>query len=136
VKELAALESSLAEATDGAAGLMHYDLRPDNTLIRTVNQSAVVLDWNWLRPGPAWVDTIMLLATAFRQLDVDGLIARHPTTASIGTQTVDAVLAAFGGSMVRAGDRPHVPSSPMLRRHQQVQGRRTLSWLARRRQWA
>jgi aminoglycoside phosphotransferase (APT) family kinase protein len=135
VEELAALEFSLAEATDGTVGLMHYDLRPDNTLIRAVNRSAVVLDWNWLRPGPAWVDTIMLLATAFGQLDVDGFLAGRPTTASIGPPTVDAVLAAFGGSLVRAGDRPHIPTSPMLRRHQQAQGRRTLSWLAHRRRW-
>jgi aminoglycoside phosphotransferase (APT) family kinase protein len=39
-------------ATADAAGLMHFDLRPDNSLIMNDGGGAVVLDWNWVRRGP------------------------------------------------------------------------------------
>ena len=74
-----ALESALPVATADDRGLMHFDLRPDNnTLISNGGTNAVVLDWNWTRPGPAWVDTVMLLHTAFGQLDMDAGLAAHP----------------------------------------------------------
>lgn len=134
--ELAALETGVSAATAEAAGLMHLDLRPDNALIMNGGGRAVVLDWNWVRRGPGWVDTVMLLTTASGEHDVDRLVADHPTTAGVAPDLVDAVLAALGGALLEAGDRPLVPTSPFLRVHQRGQGLRAVSWLAHRRGWA
>lgn len=135
VAELAVLEAMVPAATADAAGLMYFDLRPDNTLIMNDGGGAVVLDWNWVRPGPGWVDTVMLLNTAFGQHDINGLVASHPTTASVAPDLIDAVLAAIGGALLEAGDRPIVPTSPFLRIHQRNQGLRVVSWLGHRRRW-
>jgi hypothetical protein len=132
--ELAALEAAVADVTADADGLMHYDLRPDNILI-CPDRRAVVLDWNWTRPGPAWVDTVMLLSTAFGTEDVDTRLAEHPTTRNVDPNSVDVALAAIGGSLLRAGSRDEVASSPSLRTHQHCQGTRQLTWLAHRRHW-
>lgn len=90
---------------------------------------------NWTRPGPAWVDTVMLLNTAFGQLDIDAALAAHPSTAPVSPELVDAVLAALGGNQLEASNRPPVPSSPMLRAHQRRQGLQALGWLSQRRGW-
>lgn len=134
IAELAELERLLPAATN-AEGVMHYDLRPDNTLITAGDATAVILDWNWARHGPAWVDTIMLLKTAAGHHDVETLLASHPTTANVDPQLIDAVLAAIGGSLARAGTRPELAASPMLRAHQRNQDRQALTWLAQRRGW-
>jgi hypothetical protein len=78
----------------------------------------------------------MLLNTAFGEHDVDGLVATHPTTISVAPDLIDAVLAALGGALLEAGDRPQVPTSPFLRVHQCSQGLWAVSWLAHRRGWA
>jgi aminoglycoside phosphotransferase (APT) family kinase protein len=51
LSELAELEATLPQVTAGAVNLMHFDLRPDNVLIASSGEQAVVLDWNWIRPG-------------------------------------------------------------------------------------
>jgi aminoglycoside phosphotransferase (APT) family kinase protein len=133
--ELVECESLLREASRDAAGLLHFDLRPDNLLIRTGTRTAVVVDWNWLKPGPTWMDTVLLLVTAFGEADVDALLAAHPTTRDVPTDLVDAALGVFAGIMLKASSRPVVPTSPSLRAHQRGQTIRALTWLARRRRW-
>ena len=134
LSELVELETFLPQATAGATGLIHFDLRPDNILM--AGGEAVVLDWNWIRPGPAWVDTVMLLVSAVGQHDCDALLRAHPTTADVPADHIDAVLAGLGGAALEASDRPPVPTSPFLRVHQRRCGLLVIDWLAHRRGWA
>jgi hypothetical protein len=87
-------------------------------------------------PGPAWVDTVMLLVSAVGQHNCDALVRTHPTSAGVPADHIDAVLAGLGGAMLEAADRPQIPTSPFLRVHQRRQGLLAADWLARRRGWA
>ncbi|MBX6750056.1 MAG: phosphotransferase [Micromonosporaceae bacterium] len=136
LSELVELEAALPQATAGAVGLMHADLRPDNVLIAASAGQAVVLDWNWIQRGPAWVDTVGLLVSAVGQHDCDALVRAHPTSAGVPADHIDALLAGLGGVMLENGDRPPVPTSPFLRAHQRRYGLLAIDWLARRRGWA
>jgi len=122
--ELADLEGLVPAATENATGIMHFDLRADNVMI--VDDRAVVLDWNWARPGPAAADTVMLLQTAFGQHDIDALLRAHPTTSTVGTNMVDGILAALGGFMIVADGRKRLTVRAV--RRLQAGG-----WLRRRR---
>lgn len=98
--DIARLEAPVSVATTDAQGIMHFDLRPDNVIM--VGGQAVILDWNWARPGPAAADTVMLLLPAFGQFDVDTLVAAHPTMCGLGKDVIDGILAALGGFMIVA----------------------------------
>jgi hypothetical protein len=95
--ELVALEARLEGYGGEATTLSHNDLRLDNVVI-DARGVAWLTDWNHLRVGPAWFDTVSLLFSAFGQgHDLDRLFTRHPTALGAPGDAVDAALAGIGG---------------------------------------
>jgi hypothetical protein len=138
--ELAALVRSAAEHLKGETAC-HGDLRADNTLIQPAADGsparAVLVDWNWLRTGPQWVDLVGVLPLArVDGVDVDAWIARSPLTRSVDPDAVDAFLATIAAYMLRNADQPVWPGGPAsVRTHQRRYARTFLDWLAARRGW-
>jgi hypothetical protein len=94
VAELAALEQALPEYAAGD-GMVHGDLRLDNVLLDP-DGAAWLCDWTWPCLGAPWFDTVTLLVTAYASgLDVDRLLAGHPTAHGVPAEAVDGALAAF-----------------------------------------
>ncbi len=115
--------------------MIHYDLRPDNIIITNPYSWALVCDWNWLRFGPAWVDTVSLLISASAHHDVDALLAAHPTTAGMPGRAVESQLAAYAGRLLAIGSRPPATDSPYLNVYRYQAGVNALNWLRRRMHW-
>jgi aminoglycoside phosphotransferase (APT) family kinase protein len=132
--ELAALEAALPSVVDSSA-VMHCDLRLDNIIVDRAG-CAWICDWNWLCHGPAWVDTVSLLVTAYASdLDADALLAAHPTARGVPAEAVDAALAALAGHYLVSAGLGDTGAAPALRTHQRWTGGVTLRWLAERRGW-
>lgn len=135
----AALEDAadlLARAGAALAGdrLCHGDLRPDNLLI--AGGAATVLDWNWVRSGPAWADFVGLWAEfAHDGLDL-GMFSGSPLLAGTNADQVDSWLAAIAAYMLEDAEEP-VPfgCTPALRDHQRRHAALFLDLLAARRGW-
>jgi len=133
--ELAELEAALPAYVESPA-VMHCDLRLDNIIVDRSGQ-AWICDWNWLCHGPAWVDTVSLLVTAYASgLDADGLLATHSTTQGVPAEAADAALAALTGYYLVSAGLGDTGAAPALRSHQRWTGKVTLRWLAERRGWA
>ncbi len=133
--ELVALEARLDGYGGEATTLSHNDLRLDNVVIDT-RGAAWLTDWNHLRIGPAWFDTVSLLFSAFGQgHDLDQLFAQHPTALGAPGDAVDAALAGIGGYYSIAATRDPVESSPFLVPHWRHSAGLALGWLAARHGW-
>jgi serine/threonine protein kinase len=65
--------------------LCHLDIRDDNLLVRR-DGSAVVFDWGMARPGPTWVDEVLLDLHVVHHASFDDRIQGLPSYAD-GTQT-------------------------------------------------
>lgn len=129
---LASLESGWAEASAGST-MIHCDLRPDNLLIDGAGK-VWLCDWNWPCLAAPWLDLVMLLAGVHASgLDADALLASHPVGSVAPADSVNAVLAAFGGMFVaRSSEPPPAFASTWLRPHQRFYGEATLGWLRSR----
>lgn len=115
---------------------VHSDARDDNFLV-TRQGRALLCDWNWPALGPAWLDGVDLLVSAYGDgLDADAILAEHPLTRDADPDHVDAWLAMLCGFMLEARDRPVPPTSPYLRVHSRWWSEATWAWLAARRGWA
>lgn len=117
--------------------LSHGDLRPDNLLVRPDGR-AVVVDWNWVGPGPAWVDWVGLLPLmAWQGVDTAALVATSPLTRDTDPEDIDAFLACIVVYMLDGRDRPPPDGcTPALRRHQALMATAFLQLLGARRGWA
>lgn len=115
--------------------LSHGDLRPDNILI-TEDSRALLLDWNWVCLGPAWLDFVGLLPMAHRQgLDVQPWLA-SPLVADADPRHVDAFLAAVAVYMLSNLEmEPMVGCQPEVRRHQVLFAHDFVTFLAHRHSW-
>ncbi len=132
--EVEALARSFAELPD-ADHFVHADARDDNFILADDGRT-LVCDWNWPCLGPRWLDTVMLLVSVHGDgVDADPYLERHPLTAGVPADHVDAWLAALCGFMVEADERPVPPSSPFLGVHRRWWAAATWSWLAARRSW-
>jgi Ser/Thr protein kinase RdoA (MazF antagonist) len=132
--EAAALAARFAEVTGGST-LVHTDVRDDNILVRA-DGSAVLCDWNWPVVGAAWLDSlILLIGPRGDGLDVEAVLATHPTFAGLDPETVDIVLALVIGYFLKTADDPVPSSSPYIREHQRWQADVLWDWLCERRGW-
>ncbi|MFS3128880.1 hypothetical protein ACLM5J_10795 [Nocardioides sp. Bht2] len=114
--------------------LVHSEARGDNFLIGP--ERALLCDWSWPTRGAAWLDTVMLLTTAY----ADGLDAQHqlealPLTADVPAEQIDALLALQLTWYARACSRPVPHNSPFLREHQRRLTVACADWLCQRRGW-
>lgn len=132
--EAAALAARYAEVVGGTT-LVHTDVRDDNILVRG-DGSAVLCDWNWPVLGAAWLDSLLLLVGPRGDgLDVEAVLATHPTFAGLDPEAVDIVLALVIGYFLKTADDPVPSSSPYIREHQRWQGDVLWDWLCERRGW-
>ena len=120
----------------GNDAFVHSDARDDNFIV-TGQGRALLCDWNWPALGPAWIDAVDLLASAYGDgLDADAILAEHPLTRDADPDHVDAWLAMLCGFMLEARDRPVPATSPYLRVHSRWWSEVTWAWLAERRGWS
>ena len=106
---------------------MHLDIRDDNLLLRG-DGSAVIVDWGMSRPGPSWVDQVLLAAHRVDRADFDAQVAglsAYGVSASRGDALQDDVtdlLLALGGSLAALRDRPMpgLPAIDAFRRREQA----------------
>ncbi|HEX6967514.1 MAG TPA: phosphotransferase [Micromonosporaceae bacterium] len=134
--DLVDLEARLPHYAHGARGVIHGDLRLDNTLIDTAG-NAWICDWTWPCHGPAWFDLVGLLVTAHASgLDADTLFAEHPAGLDAPPDALDVALAALSGYwLTGAAATPPLDASPHLRQHRRWSGEAALAWLAERSGW-
>ena len=127
----------LADRWAGITGdvLLHQDLRPDNLLIDGSGR-AVVLDWNWVSLGPAWVDFVGVLPMAHRQsVDVTPWL-RRDLFAGATADDVDAFLASLSVYFLSQERLPPMEGClPAVRDHQLLYAHDFLGLLADRRRW-
>ena len=121
----------------GGETLTHGDLRPDNILVDAAG-TAWVLDWNWVRRGPAWMDLVGLLPMMWwHGIDTGSLVRDCVLTRDADPEAVDSFLACIVAYMVSALDRPPPPGcTPALREHQRLMAHLFLGFLGARRGWA
>ena len=132
-EEAAALARLFGELT--MERFAHADLRDDNILLARDGRT-LACDWNWPALAPVWFDTLGLLVTAYGDgHDADALLARHPLTAGVEAEQIDAGIASIAGYMLAARERPVPPSSPYLRVHGSWWAEASWAWLAARRGW-
>jgi len=134
LEDAATLAAGYAEATAGDT-LVHTDARDDNFLI-TRDGRALLCDWNFPVAGAAWIDTVLLLVSAFGDgFDADAILAERRLTRNADPEAVDVLLALVAGYFLERRDRPVPNSSPYLRVHSRWYSEATWAWLARRRGW-
>ena len=132
--EAAALAARYAEVTRGTT-LVHTDVRDDNLLITPAGR-ALLCDWNWPVVGARWIDSLMLLIGPRGDgLDVERVLATHPTFSGVPADSIDVLLALITGYFLKSGDDPVPPTSPHIRAHQRWQGDVCWAWLCERRGW-
>ena len=131
VDALADREATWARKAAGDTAA-HFDMRDDNLLL-TPDGRAVVCDWNWMTLAAPWVDLVSLLVSVHGDgLDAEAALVRHPLSAGVPGDAVDALLVALAGSFIRYAARPPVPQSPWIREHLAWWRDATLSWLCLR----
>ncbi|KQP64643.1 phosphotransferase [Nocardioides sp. Leaf285] len=133
-EEAALLAGRFREVTAGST-LVHTDVRDDNLLVRP-DGSVLVCDWNWPALGAPWIDSLLLLIGPRGDgLDVEAVLATHPTFAGVAPEAVDIVLALVTGYFLKSAGDPVPATSPHLREAQWWQGDVCWHWLSERRGW-
>ena len=129
--------AELAHASRDITGttLLHNDVRPDNLLMDRSGR-VVLLDWNWVCLGPAWVDFLGLLPLAHRQgIAIQQWVTR-PLFAGADSEELDQVLAALSVKMLGGHDQELAPGLPeAVWAHKLLFAHDTLRLLADRRGW-
>lgn len=133
-EEAAALAARFAEVVGGDT-VVHGDVRDDNLLLADDGR-VLLCDWNWPVRGAAWLDSlILLIGPRGDGLDVERVLATHPTFTGVDAEMIDIVLALLIGYFLTHSDDPVPSSSPYIRDHQLWQGEVLWEWLCERRGW-
>ncbi|WP_134766192.1 phosphotransferase [Nocardioides sp. 1609] len=133
-EEAAALAARFGEVVDGTT-VVHTDVRDDNILL-AADGRALLCDWNWPVLGAPWLDSLLLLVGPCGDgIDVEAVLAEHPTFADVPAESVDILLALVIGYFLKSADDPVPPTSPHLRDHQRWQADVLWDWLCERRGW-
>ena len=128
------LAARFAEVCGGDT-VVHTDVRDDNLLL-TTDGRVLLCDWSWPVRGAAWLDSFLLLIGPRGDgVDVEALLATHPTFADVPAESVDIMLALLVGYFLKHADDPVPSSSPHIRDHQLWQGEVCWEWLCERRGW-
>ena len=134
LEDAAALAARFAEVTSGNT-LVHTDARDDNFLL-TGDGRALLCDWNWPVVGAAWIDTVLLLISAYGEgIDTDTILAERRLTRDVEPEHIDVLLALIAGYFLEHRDHPTPNSSPYIRIHQAWYAAATWGWLTSRRGW-
>lgn len=135
LEEALALAARFEEATAGQT-VVHTDARDDNFLMPRDGR-AMLCDWNFPVVGAAWIDTVLLLISAYGDgMDADAILAERHLTKDADPDHVDVLLALVCGYFLEGRDRPVPNSSPYLRVHSRWYSEATWAWLASRRGWS
>ncbi|WP_027346396.1 hypothetical protein [Hamadaea tsunoensis] len=127
---MARWEADFLTAVADTRELAHYDVRPDN-LMANEHGRVWLVDWATLRPGPSYVDTVMLAIGAADDGAEPQRFFDQAAPKVTGDQ-VDQTLAWLSGAwLAYAGDPPR-PDAPHLRHHQLRSGLLAWEWLAHR----
>jgi hypothetical protein len=115
---------------------VHLDIRDDNLLLRA-DGSAVVVDWGMSRPGPSWIDQVLLAVHRVDRPDFDAQVeglAVFGASASRGSALQDDVtdlVLALGASLAALRDRP-MPGLPAIDEFRRREQARLLAGARRR----
>jgi hypothetical protein len=135
LEEAAALARAYLDVPD-REHFVHFDARDDNFVVDPSGR-AWLCDWNWPALGPAWMDTVHLLVSAYGDgIDADAVLGSRGLTAHVPDEHVDTVIAGLCGFMLAARGRPTPTSSPYLRVHSNWYAEAAWAWLAHRRGWS
>lgn len=119
-----------------AESWVHLDIRDDNLLVRP-DRTAVVVDWGMSRPGPSWLDQVLLAAhvvehARFDDLAADVVAVGGSAARGAGLQDdVTDLLLALGASLAALRDRP-MPGLPAIDEFRRVEQARLLEAARRR----
>jgi hypothetical protein len=118
-----------AQAVTAGDGLVHWDARSDNVLLR--GGEAVLLDWAWACRGAPWLDTLLLAVDLVLQggPDPDGYLRAAAPTAAADPLDLRAVVAAMLGFWLDRARRPPPPGLPTIRAWQARCARGAHGWL-------
>ncbi len=131
LERLVGLESAWGEVARGET-LLHADLRADNVVL--ADDRVFFIDWPWACRGARWVDVVMMLPSVALHGggDPEALLASSRSGQSGDRESVDRVLAAWTGFLLRTGMDPPPSGLPRVRQFQRDQGQVALRWLRRR----
>jgi hypothetical protein len=127
---LAGLEADGLAAAHGDT-LVHFDLYPHNVLLTP--DRVVFVDWPHARLGAAGLDLLTLLISAAADgIDPDPILRDHGDGLPLDAATVDALLAAHAGFLVRGGLSTMPPGLEPIGAAKRRLGLAALAWLHRR----
>ena len=113
----------------------HLDIRDDNLLVRP-DGSAVILDWGMSRPGPPWVDEVLLDLHDVTVPVFDRRAARIPAydvASDHGREdAVTDLVLALGMSLAVISHHPPPPGLPRLMSFRSAESHRLLVGARRR----
>jgi hypothetical protein len=127
---LVELEAEGLAAASGAV-LVHFDLFAHNILL--TRRRVLFVDWTFARPGAAYIDVVMLLASAVADgIDPEPFLLASWPTADVSPHAIDGLLAAHAGSCLNVALRPPEPGLEPIYSAKRVLGEAALAWLRRR----
>jgi aminoglycoside phosphotransferase (APT) family kinase protein len=113
----------------------HFDVRDDNLLVRP-DGSVVIVDWGMSRPGPAWVDEMLLELHNITHTAFDEHVARIPAYGVASDHgRYDAVtdfVLALGMSLAVIAHEPVEEGLPRLNSFRRAESKRLLTGAGRR----
>jgi len=134
LERLAELESGWRDAVQGST-LLHCDIRSDNLLV--TRNGIVFVDWPHACVGTpvfdlvAWAPSVALEGGPAPE----DLLALSESGSVLDRDALAALVAAFGGFLVRHSLQPPPPGLPTLRTFQGAQGAVAVAWLRRLTGW-
>lgn len=132
-ERLASLVSLEADGLALAHGdaLVHFDLYPHNILLTP--ERVFFVDWPHARLGAGIIDLVMLLSSAAADgIDPEPILRRQVPPALAPARTVDAILAAHAGFLLRGGLSAMPPGLEPIAAAKLRLGLGAAHWLRRR----
>jgi hypothetical protein len=130
IAQLIQLERHGLAAAQGDS-LVHFDLSPHNILLTP--DRIVFVDWPGARLGAPVIDLIMLLSSAPPgRIDRELVLDNHYPPGTTAPETVDTILAAHAGCLIRGGVSPKPPGLEPIATIELRLGLSALTWLRQR----